>query len=584
MAPADIDSAGLILQYRTLKVLARNYNITVVSTKEDYGTNSLKGLGIKAIKITNNQILYSLLEKESFDIAIISWWDTAKPILGTVKKFVSKVILNTIDVEFVRKNREGELDKTIDLSAVYRRREEELAIYKQVDKVWFVTDQDWQHVLSYESSVKGDVLPIIQKIPLEFPRKNIDYNSMYFLGNYIHKPNLDAATILCRDIFPEIQKKHQNAQLCVMGKWSQALQIYNKKAISVTGIVYDLEKRLSRMQMCIANLRWGAGLKGKVCEAMSYGIPVIGSSIAFEGLAIDSDFNSDKQNAILANSNDEVINAVDQLYGNKELGEKIGRNSRALMHQFSELNVKDKLVTSIESLFKKPPVISILTYNKVEITKRCLDSVIKNTPEPYILVVSDNGSSDDTLAYLNTLKRVRVIDNGSNLGFARGHNQVIKMYEGHDIVLMNNDVEMPSNWLSELQFFIQTRKLGAASPAIININGLDVGAVLDRNARGRSIIEKVGQITDTKFDWITGSCLYLKADTIKQAGLLDENYPLYYEDVDYCKTMNANGLQFDCCRDIQIVHRDSASSTPSEKKQLLEQSRQRFCNKWGYLI
>jgi GT2 family glycosyltransferase len=196
---------------------------------------------------------------------------------------------------------------------------------------------------------------------------------------------------------------------------------------------------------------------------------------------------------------------------------------------------------------------------------------------PYKVVVSDNGSTDETVKYLQSLKNIEFINNGENLGFSKGHNKIMKLYKDHDIVLLNNDVEVPFGWLSTLSHCMEKRKLGAVSPAIKVANGLDVGAVLDARARGRSIINGY-----TKPDWITGSCLFIARDTINKIGMLDENFSMYYEDVDYCLKMRKAGIKFECIRDTVITHNDSTSSTPPQKKVYMEESRKYFAKKWGY--
>lgn len=229
-------------------------------------------------------------------------------------------------------------------------------------------------------------------------------------------------------------------------------------------------------------------------------------------------------------------------------------------------------------------IISILTFNKLAYTKKCIESIF-NTPEhtaPYKVVVSDNGSTDGTFEYLLDLKnkgKITFVDNKQNLAFSKAHNKIIKAYPDSDIVLLNNDIEVPFGWLPTLKHNVEKHGLGAASAAIKVPNGLDVGAVLDGNARGRSIINN-----ETKPDWITGSCLYVTRDTFNRVGLLDENFKFYYEDVDFCRQMSEKGVQYKCIRDVVIIHHDSTSSTPQQKKILLEESRRYFAKKWGYKI
>lgn len=229
-------------------------------------------------------------------------------------------------------------------------------------------------------------------------------------------------------------------------------------------------------------------------------------------------------------------------------------------------------------------IISILTYNKVEFTKKCLQSLIE-TPffPPYKIIISDNGSTDGTIEYVQNFSKqngnIELFQNKENLGFSKAHNKIIDLFKQRDIVLMNNDIEVPFNWLFYLYYYVYKEKLGAASPAIKTKTGIDVGAILDSKANGKSLIDD-----DRQPDWISGSCMYITKATINAIGRLDENFRFYYEDVDYCKRMKNASIKFRCIKDVIIKHHDSVSSTPQQKKILMDESKKYFVKKWGYKI
>jgi len=234
----------------------------------------------------------------------------------------------------------------------------------------------------------------------------------------------------------------------------------------------------------------------------------------------------------------------------------------------------------------KEVIISILTYNKLDYTALCMKKLFDNTDTtktPFIVVVSDNKSMDGTQKWLKTLgKKIKLVLNVENMGFAKAHNIIMKQYPENDVVLMNNDIEVPPNWLEVLQQ--QIGDCGAVSPAIQLPNGLDVGARLDSQAKGRSLIS-----SNDEPHWITGSCIYLRADTRKKigllegsSGLLDEQFNFYYEDVDYCMRMKNAGIKFKCIKDVVIVHHNSVSSNPTQKRAMMEKSRQYFIKKYNW--
>lgn len=101
---------------------------------------------------------------------------------------------------------------------------------------------------------------------------------------------------------------------------------------------------------------------------------------------------------------------------------------------------------------KKVSII-ILTWNGLEFTKKCLDSLKDTVNDAMITTyVVDNGSTDGTVEYLKELDWIRVIENKENLGFVRGNNVAINQIKDDDIILLNNDIIVEqADWVSVLQ-------------------------------------------------------------------------------------------------------------------------------------
>ncbi len=106
------------------------------------------------------------------------------------------------------------------------------------------------------------------------------------VGNYLHRPNADALHFLKKEIWPLIRRDLPKAELHVYGAYqSKAKQLHNEKeGFLVKGAVPDIYKILPGYRVCLAPLRFGAGLKGKIFDAMYTGTPSVMSTIAAEGL------------------------------------------------------------------------------------------------------------------------------------------------------------------------------------------------------------------------------------------------------------------------------------------------------------
>ena len=119
--------------------------------------------------------------------------------------------------------------------------------------------------------------------------------------------------------------------------------------------------------------------------------------------------------------------------------------------------------------------IIILTWNGLDYTKKCLDSLKDSVidEQNVDVYVVDNGSERDTIQYLEAIKWITLIQNGENLGFVRGNNVAIDQIKSGDIVLLNNDIIITQmNWLQQLQeTAYEDEKNGVVGCRLINENG-----------------------------------------------------------------------------------------------------------------
>jgi len=161
-----------------------------------------------------------------------------------------------------------------------------------------------------------------------------------FIGNFLHEPNWDAVRYLKEAIWPLIRKKLPESQLMIYGAYppQKAMDMHKpKEGFHVLGRADDADLVVSNARICLAPLRFGAGVKGKLAEAMLCGTPSVTTDIGAEGMKGDYDWNGS-----IANSATEIAKAAIALYQNKETwnearqnGIKIinNRNSKELYEQ-----------------------------------------------------------------------------------------------------------------------------------------------------------------------------------------------------------------------------------------------------------
>jgi GT2 family glycosyltransferase len=247
-----------------------------------------------------------------------------------------------------------------------------------------------------------------------------------------------------------------------------------------------------------------------------------------------------------------------------------------------------------DALARKPVTILLLTWNGVDYTRACLESLRCHTvfDERTRLLVIDNGSSDGTLPYLRRLDWITLIENGKNLGFVRGNNVGIKAAPpDSDILLLNNDTVIEQDgWLDELQrVAYSAADVGIVGCRMVLPDGrfLHAGAYMPLDSFwGQQIgsLEKdVNQYAlNRTVDSVIGACFYIKRVVIDKIGGLNEAFFSYFEDTDYCFQAAEVGFRTLCAGDVTIIHHENVSTTINRvsHNKIFTRSQQIFRKQW----
>jgi hypothetical protein len=178
-------------------------------------------------------------------------------------------------------------------------------------------------------------------------------------------------------------------------------------------------------------------------------------------------------------------------------------------------------------------------------------------------MVIDNASQDGTIKIINEFKsEVKLICNQKNLGYAKGNNQGIEITSGEYILLLNPDVELKEKCLQlMLDFMEKHTDIDGLGPQLLNLNGtiqpscreFPDFSILLWEISGLSFLFPKSKIfgrwrmgyfdfqSSREVDQPMGSCLLLRRKTLENAGVLDENFPIFFNDVDLCYRIKKDG-------------------------------------------
>jgi GT2 family glycosyltransferase/glycosyltransferase involved in cell wall biosynthesis len=165
-----------------------------------------------------------------------------------------------------------------------------------------------------------------------------------FLGAFHHPPNVDAATVLVREVMPRAWERVPDARVLLVGAHAgpEVARLAGER-VEVTGHVPDLGVAWRRARMTVSPLRFGAGVKGKVIASLEAGVPVVTTPIGNEGIGL-----AHGREALIGSSPDELAGHVVRLFEDPDLLEPLAREGRRVVEErFSEQRARDDLLAAL---------------------------------------------------------------------------------------------------------------------------------------------------------------------------------------------------------------------------------------------
>ena len=244
----------------------------------------------------------------------------------------------------------------------------------------------------------------------------------------------------------------------------------------------------------------------------------------------------------------------------------------------------------------------LLSWNHLECTRPCVESLLANTTVPSRLIIIDQGSNEETVRYLRSISSsasvtVDLIFNPTNVGFPKGMNIGLKKATAPYVCFLNNDILVPPGWLEELIAVAESDpSIGAVNP-----NSNTFGAIPPAGAtrqEGQVVRPPLAETTWLAFArasstqrgrWVeinygVGFCLLVKREILARLGGFDEKTygQAYFEDADLGRQIQMLGLRCVMAKGTYVWHHGgkSTASLP-DRLRLFQENERRFIQKWG---
>ena len=237
--------------------------------------------------------------------------------------------------------------------------------------------------------------------------------------------------------------------------------------------------------------------------------------------------------------------------------------------------------------------IVIVNWNTRDLLLGALDSIYRNPPPfDFETIVVDNASTDGSAESVReSFPQVRLIANEENAGYAKGNNQGIEASSGRFVLLLNPDVVLPAGGLSESVWILQKHsKVAALGVKLVNpdgsvqrsVRGFPTPTAVFFEASGLSRIFPKSRIFSAyRMDWFAYDCetdvdqpmgtfLLIPREALEDVGLLDERFPIFFNEVDWCFRAKRKGWRILFTPAVQVVHYGGGSTKQVSAKMAWE--------------
>ena len=291
----------------------------------------LQALGVEVLyhPFVKDPIAWLRERGSDLDAIVLSRHYVAANYIGAARLYApqARLVFDTVDLHYLREQRAAALSGSTELDQqAARTRMQELKLMRECDVSLVVSNVERELLAREVPKARVEVLSNVHEVygrRREFAARH----DLVFVGGFQHPPNTDAVLWFVNDVFALVRAQIPQIQFHVIGSKAPA-QILDlaHDGVVVHGFVEDIAPFMDASRLALAPLRYGAGVKGKVNMAMSYGLPVVATNCAVEGMHVRTQIDSDNPDVLVAESPADFAAAIVRAYNDATLWEKLSDN------------------------------------------------------------------------------------------------------------------------------------------------------------------------------------------------------------------------------------------------------------------
>jgi GT2 family glycosyltransferase len=326
MLTPDQDSGSVRTQAMLELAVELGSKVTFVADNLEHRQPYVADLQARGVEVLFHPYVKSIAELldargPEFDVVIIARHYIAVKHLDAIRRFAPRALVafDTVDLHFLRGERLAELEGSAAARAAARAsREEELAVIRRADVTMVVSPIEVEVLRQTVPEAKVMLLSNIHE-PMAAGRPLAEREGIVFIGGFQHPPNVDAVLWYAREVLPQVRQQLPGVTTYIVGsKVPATIRALAAPDFVVTGYVPDVAPFFTDCRLSIAPLRYGAGVKGKVNLAMSYGVPVVATAAAVEGMHLAAG-----QDVMVADDAAQFAAAIERVYRDEMLWQRL---------------------------------------------------------------------------------------------------------------------------------------------------------------------------------------------------------------------------------------------------------------------
>ncbi|MCB1826134.1 MAG: glycosyltransferase [Candidatus Competibacteraceae bacterium] len=323
-------------------------------------TEALQRRGVECLYQPYTASLSAHLEKRGvhYDLVMLERAHHAAQHIEAVRRYCRKarVIFNTVDLHFIREERQAQIERSSELAKQARRtRELEYGVMRQSDATIVISESEGEIVRKEWPDIRVAAIPYIRETQGSAAPFHLR-QGLVFIGGFLFDPNIDAVHYFVGQIWPRIRQAVPDMRFMIVGSNmpAEVVALGKEPGVDIVGYVEHLAPLFARCRLSVAPLRYGAGIKGKIGTSLSYGVPCVATPIAAEGMGL-----TDRSNVMIGADAEHFADAVIEAHQDEALWNRLSENGLEFMERnFSYARGLQRLGTLIDEVFAAPQSIS----------------------------------------------------------------------------------------------------------------------------------------------------------------------------------------------------------------------------------